>query len=69
MTHPRSGEMIFVGINPGLKVLVDFLLKMSRYRRVKLFDNMEEAQVYIDALVEHTKAQPVAPSSVPKNAD
>lgn len=55
LKHPRSGEMIFVGVKPGLKVLLDVILKVTKYQRIKLFNTMEQAQPYVKALVQKTK--------------
>ncbi len=57
LTHPRSGEMVFVGLAPGVRVLVDTVLKATRYQRIKTFNTADEAQEYIHRLVAESKSQ------------
>ncbi len=57
LTHPRGGEMVFVGLGPGISIIVDTILKVMRYRRVKVFKKEEEAQEYIRKLVAKTKSE------------
>jgi hypothetical protein len=57
LKHPRAGEMIFIGLSPGLKIVVDIILKLTRYTRIQNFRTKEEAEPYIQALVETTKAE------------
>lgn len=60
LKHPRSGEMIFVGVRPGLKILLNTILKITRYERIKLFDTPEAAMAYAHQLAEETKKQTAA---------
>lgn len=55
LKHPRAGEMIFVGLNPGLNRLVDVILRVANFKRIKLYNTMDEAKKHIDGLME---AQP-----------
>lgn len=51
LTHPRSGEMLFVGLSVGLKVLLRTILRIMRYDRVHFFDTREEADAHMAQLV------------------
>ena len=64
LTHPRSGEMVFFGLAPGIKILVDTILKATRYRRVKVFDNADDAWAYVRSLVAKSKSE--RPASMAK---
>ncbi len=57
LTHPRGGEMVFFGLAPGVSILVEYILKLTRYRRVKVFKKAEEAQDYMRKLVSKTKGE------------
>lgn len=35
LKHPRAGEMIFVGLAPGLKILVETIMRITRFKRIK----------------------------------
>jgi hypothetical protein len=50
LTHPRSGEMAFVGISMGLKIVVETILKIMQYKRMKFFKTREEAEAYMQKL-------------------
>jgi hypothetical protein len=54
--HPRSGTIIFVGLSVGFKIVIQTILKVIRYDRMKAFDTRAEANEYLDVLlVEATK--------------
>lgn len=54
--HPRSGTIIFVGLSVGFKIVIQTILKVIRYDRMKAFDTRAEANEYLDMLlVEATK--------------
>lgn len=55
--HPRAGEIVIVGIAPGFHILLDTLMRIVRFKRVKLFSTMREGEEYLNALVERTKAE------------
>lgn len=50
LTHPTGGEMIFVGLSSGLKILLDIILKLTRYSRFKQFESFDEALEYARTL-------------------
>jgi hypothetical protein len=56
LKHERSGEMLFVGLSRPMKLIVDTILKLTSFKRVRLFDTMDEAHAYARALLE--KDQP-----------
>lgn len=57
LTHPRSGEILFVGISYGLKIIVETILKITKYRRIKFFVTRAEADTYMKALVMRTPTE------------
>ena len=56
LTHPRSGYMLFVGVSHGLKIMVQLILKVAKYKRIQFFETREEAEAYMIELIEKTKA-------------
>ncbi len=56
--HPRSGEIVIVGVTPGLKVLVDTMMKIARFKRVKLVNTLNEARTYLHDVVTQEHANP-----------
>ncbi|MCC6613333.1 MAG: hypothetical protein IT320_07625 [Anaerolineae bacterium] len=50
-SHPRSGTMILVGLTPGLKLLVQVILRIMKYSRLKYFDTRAEAEAYLADLL------------------
>jgi hypothetical protein len=57
LTHPRGGEMVFFGLGPGISIIVETILKLTRYKRVKIFTKIQEAQEYTRKLAAKTKAE------------
>lgn len=55
LTHPRSGRMAFVGLSYGLRIIIQTILKISRYDRIQFFDEYDEAVAYMEELVRKTK--------------
>jgi hypothetical protein len=56
LTHPRSGRMLFVGISHGLRIIIQTILKIMRYDRMKFFATREEAETYMAVLIQETKS-------------
>ena len=56
LTHPRSGQMLFIGISPGLRIIIQTILKIAHYDRMKFFANRTEADAAMLELVQETKA-------------
>lgn len=54
LTHPRSGEMVFVGLSLGIKTIVETVLRIANYRRMKFFGTRAEAETYMKELVAKT---------------
>lgn len=50
LTHPRSGSMLFVGLSPGFKIILQTISKIMRYNRMKFFDTRAEADAYMAQL-------------------
>src|SRR5262249_33371736 len=57
LTHQRSGEMIFFGISPAIRVVLDTILKTSIYKRVVICANAEYAWKYAHELAARSKQQ------------
>jgi len=55
LTHPRSGRMLFVGISPGLRIIINTILKITRYQRMKFFETREEAEAFMTELTADVK--------------
>lgn len=54
--HPRSGTIIFVGLSVGFKIVIQTILKVIRYERMKAFDTRAEANEFLDTLLEQATA-------------
>jgi hypothetical protein len=54
LTHPRSGEILIVGVSFGLKIILDTILKITRSQRMKFFRTRAEADAYMADLVKRT---------------
>lgn len=55
LTHPRSGRMLFVGISHGMRIIIQTILKITRYDRMQFFASREEAEIKMAELVKQTK--------------
>ncbi len=56
MKHPRSGEMVIVGVAPGIKIILDTIFKIARYKRVKMMNTAEEGIQYLRTVISHEQA-------------
>jgi hypothetical protein len=54
LTHPRSGEILVVGVSFGLKMILDMIMKITHSERMKFFTTREEADAHMAELVERT---------------
>lgn len=50
-THPRAGEIAFVGLSVSLQMIVSTISKLVGYKRLKVFGSRAEAEAYIKELV------------------
>lgn len=50
LTHPRSGEILFVGLAGGIKIIVETILRLVKYKRMKFFNTRQEAETYMREL-------------------
>jgi hypothetical protein len=62
LTHPRSGELLFVGVGVGVKMILSTILKIVRYDRIRFFDTRSDAEAYMSVLSNRT--QPKAAQSI-----
>ncbi len=58
MTHPRSGELLFVGVSVGIKIVVETVLKIMRYQRIRFFNTRQEADAYMSVLLNRSQDKP-----------
>lgn len=57
-THPRSGIIILVGLTLGLKRIVQVILRITKYPRLRYFDTRDEAEAFVrDLLVDEQPAR------------
>lgn len=47
LTHPHSGQMLFVGLSPSLKIIVNTILKIMRYDKMRVFNTREAADDFM----------------------
>ncbi|MEQ9030024.1 MAG: hypothetical protein RLP44_15040 [Aggregatilineales bacterium] len=52
LTHPHSGQMLFVGLSTGLRIIVNTITKIMRYEKMQVFNTREEADDYMAYLVQ-----------------
>lgn len=57
LTHPRSGEMVLVGISRGLRIIINTIFRITRYNKMKFFDTRAEADAYMQQLIQETPTQ------------
>ncbi len=50
-THPRSGEILIVGVSRSLEIILRTIVQIVRYTRVKFFRTRQEADDYIAELI------------------
>ncbi len=55
LSHAKTGEMVCVGLSSGLKMMIDIIMRLANFKRMKLLATLEEAHAYIVPLVEQTK--------------
>lgn len=55
LTHARSGRMLFVGLSYGLQIIINTILKITRYDRMKFFKTREEAEAFMAELIAEAK--------------
>lgn len=51
LSHRTSGELLFVGLHPGVRIIIDTVLKLAQYKRIKLFKELSEARQYLHNLI------------------
>lgn len=57
LTHPRSGEMLFVGLSKGFKLILNTIFRITRYTKMKFFDTREEADAHMATLISSSSAR------------
>ena len=60
LKHPRSGEMLIVGVSVGIRMIMDMLFKITGYKRMRFFTTRAEADTYMAQLVQATEAAATA---------
>lgn len=51
LTHPRSGQMLLVGFSSGLRMAVEVVLQVTRYKGVRFFKTRAEADAHLQTLI------------------
>jgi ornithine cyclodeaminase/alanine dehydrogenase-like protein (mu-crystallin family) len=51
LKHPRSGEMLLVGLSGTVRMAVEVVMKVSRFDRVRFFNTREEAEARLQELL------------------
>ncbi len=51
LTHPRSGMMLFVGLSPGLRMIINVIMQVMRFTRFKSFNTRPEADAFMQTLI------------------
>jgi hypothetical protein len=51
LTHPRSGMMLFVGLSPGIRMIVNVIMQVTRFTRIKSFNTRAEADTFMQAVI------------------
>ena len=51
LKHPRSGELIIVGLSPMLSRIIDPILRLARFNRLKVMNTEAEAFTYLRTLI------------------
>ena len=68
LTHPRSGDMLFVGISRGLQIILNTIFRIARYKKMHFFDTREEAVAYAEKnRIEYQVFEPHLPSPKAKS--
>lgn len=50
-SHPRSGIIMLVGLTPGLKLILQVILRITKYPRLRYFDKRDEAEAFVRKLL------------------
>ncbi len=57
LKHPRSGEILFVGVSVGIQMIVDVVFRITGNKRMKFFNTRAEADAYMAQLVGQSEQQ------------
>jgi hypothetical protein len=57
INHPRGGEIVLFGLNPGINIIVDTILRATRSTRMRVFKDEAKAWEYIRELAAQAQAQ------------
>ncbi|MCA9906938.1 MAG: hypothetical protein KC547_23945 [Anaerolineae bacterium] len=50
-SHPRSGIIILVGLTPGLRIILQVILRFTKYPRLRYFETRAEAEAFVRDLI------------------
>ncbi len=57
LKHPRSGEILFVGVSVGIQMIVDVVFRITGNKRMKFFNTRAEADAYMAQLIGQSEQQ------------
>ncbi len=57
LTHPRSGQILFVGLSRPYRIIIDIIMRVMRYNRMQFFNTWEDAQAYMEELIASEQVQ------------
>ncbi len=52
VSHPNSGQILLVGANNFAKTMAEVVFKLTNFRKIMFFQNVDEAWAYIRPLLE-----------------
>lgn len=52
LKHPRSGEILLVGLSMSIRMAVEVVAKVANFDRLRFFNTREEADAHLQMLLE-----------------
>lgn len=52
LTHPRSGYMILVGLSVGFKIILQMIMKVMQFDKVRFVETREEANAILNDVLQ-----------------
>ncbi len=51
LDHPHNGALVIVGSTQPLRLLAEFVFRLTRYDRARFFDTLDDAWVYLGQVI------------------
>ncbi len=51
LDHPHNGELVIVGSTQPLRMLAEFVFRLTRYDRARFFDTEDDAWIYLGQVI------------------